>query len=230
MKFKKIESNFSQLPNQPMYDKDMSFAAKGLLAYVHSKPDDYQFSSKRIAEETKDGIDKIKKLLIELETCGYLTRNKLPTGRVEYELHFKKDKPETVEATEGISLKGKEHPLNNTDNIITLSNNNSPANAGETNEETKKVSGGDINAVISYFYKAMAPAALNNAIKNRTIRGAAEGLLENYSITEIRTTIDKNKVKKEGFGKCYSLSQFVERFEAIKSEGVSKPVYINLDN
>ncbi len=97
-------------------------------------------------------------------------------------------------------------------------------------EETKKVSGGDINAVISYFYKAMAPAALNNAIKNKTIRGAAEGLLENYSITEIRTTIDKNKAKKEGFGKCYSLSQFVERFEAIKSEGVSKPVYINLDN
>lgn len=96
--------------------------------------------------------------------------------------------------------------------------------------EEKKIPGGDINAVVSYFYKAMAPAALGNAIKNKTIRGAAEGLLQNYSIQEIRTTVDKNKAMKEGFGKCYSLTQFAERFEAIKNtQGVSRPVYRNLD-
>lgn len=113
-----------------------------------------------------------------------------------------------------------------------INNNNIITNEEEnlTISEEDKITGGDINAVVSYFYKTMAPAALGNAIKNKTIRGAAEGLLLTYSIPEIRTVVDKNKAMKEGFGKCYSLTQFTERFEAIKNtQGVSRPVYRNLD-
>ena len=64
--------------NEVLKDKNLSFKAKGLYAYLFSKPDKWDFSSTRMVLETTDGRKAIMGMLTELEESGYLKRNKLP--------------------------------------------------------------------------------------------------------------------------------------------------------
>lgn len=86
---------FTQVPNDLLYDSDISFKAKGIWAYMHAKPEGWNFSADRIAEETKEDRKAILSGLKELSENGYITAKKLSSGRVEYTLHWEvaKDKP-----------------------------------------------------------------------------------------------------------------------------------------
>ena len=79
---------FTQVPNELLYNPDISFKAKGLWAYMSAKPEGWQFSADRIAEETKEERKAILAGLKELSEWGYITAKKLGTGRVEYTLHW----------------------------------------------------------------------------------------------------------------------------------------------
>lgn len=70
--------------NEVLRSRTLSWKAKGLYAYLFSKPDDWDFSSNRIIIESADGRSAIMAALRELETCGYLVRNKLPNGKMDY--------------------------------------------------------------------------------------------------------------------------------------------------
>lgn len=75
---------FTQVANEILVDPDVSLAAKGMFAYLFSKPSDWQFSSDRILLEHKDGKRAVLSALKELEEAGYLTRQRLGNGRVLY--------------------------------------------------------------------------------------------------------------------------------------------------
>lgn len=64
----------SNLCNNVLYDKNISLKAKGLYVYIQSRGEYFNFSAERIAQDNKDGIDAIRKALIELEKFGYLQR------------------------------------------------------------------------------------------------------------------------------------------------------------
>jgi hypothetical protein len=64
----------------------LSLKAKGLYSYMRSKPNGWDFSAKRIAEENKDGRGAILAAMKELEDSGYLQRTKRGDGRVVYVL------------------------------------------------------------------------------------------------------------------------------------------------
>lgn len=74
--------------NEVLVNPNLSFKAKGLYAYLFSKPDTWDFSSHRMVLETKDGRRAIMGMLKELEDSGYLLRQRLSTGKVEYTLTF----------------------------------------------------------------------------------------------------------------------------------------------
>lgn len=71
----KREKNYSVVNNQILEDTRMSFKARGLLIYMLSKPDNWQFYSEELVKHSdRDGISSIKTALNELEVCGYLKR------------------------------------------------------------------------------------------------------------------------------------------------------------
>ena len=78
---------FAQVPNNMLWDDKLSFKAKGLWAYIKSKPPNWDFSASRIALETKESRKSILSGLKELETVGYLFRTKLPSGRVIHKIY-----------------------------------------------------------------------------------------------------------------------------------------------
>jgi hypothetical protein len=87
-KLKKIAVPFTQVPNGLLYDPNISFKAKGIWAYMSAKPEGWNFSADRIADETKEERKAILAGLKELSEAGYITAKKKGDGRIEYTLHW----------------------------------------------------------------------------------------------------------------------------------------------
>jgi len=67
-------------------DSNISMKAKGLFAYMKTKPPLWDFSCKRISAEMRDSVDAVQTAMKELENFGYLNRMKLGSGRLIHTL------------------------------------------------------------------------------------------------------------------------------------------------
>lgn len=85
MKLKKLNINYTQIPNELLYCDGLSLKAKGLFAYMQAKPDNWEFSYERIAIENIDGEKSVLSGLKELEDKGYLKRDKYKNEKGQWE-------------------------------------------------------------------------------------------------------------------------------------------------
>ena len=85
-------TNYTVMSNHHLTDRDLSFKAKGLMSYMLSRPDDWDFTIAGLSRLNKDGRDAIGRIIQELESHGYLERirrrqSKGTFGTMEYVLH-----------------------------------------------------------------------------------------------------------------------------------------------
>lgn len=71
-----IRDNFTVVTNQLINDQTLSWAAKGVLCYLLSKPTDWQFFIGDIVKHAACTEYQVQKLIKELETAGYIKRYK----------------------------------------------------------------------------------------------------------------------------------------------------------
>jgi len=83
-----IKNRYGVIPNHLLNDSDISFKAKGIYAYIQSKPEDWDFSAERISNQTKEGLSSVKSALIELENKGYLNREKHKNSKGFWEIEY----------------------------------------------------------------------------------------------------------------------------------------------
>ena len=93
----KRDKNFTVIDNCVFADKQLSFAAIGLLCYLLSKPDNWAVSAQHLTTVTEDtakesGINAVHNLLKELREVGFLVMKKQKTGETDY---FVFDVPQT---------------------------------------------------------------------------------------------------------------------------------------
>lgn len=88
--------NYSVMSNYHLQDKNLSFKAKGLLSYMLSLPDNWKYTIKGIAKESKESEKTVRTVLKELETKKYLVivKKQNTLGRFVYE-YFVYEKPDT---------------------------------------------------------------------------------------------------------------------------------------
>lgn len=67
---------FTVLPDEALNDERLSWKARGLLAFLLSKPDHWRTTSAHLAKVAPDGRDAVRAGLTELEDAGYLVRRK----------------------------------------------------------------------------------------------------------------------------------------------------------
>lgn len=95
-KLYKSEVPFGMVPNALLNDENISLKAKGLFAFMQSKPEGWNFSAKLISTQCKESIDSISSGLHELEKNGFLRREKRQTSKgfsITYYLAFSYKNP-----------------------------------------------------------------------------------------------------------------------------------------
>jgi len=68
------QKNFSIISNIPLNDDNLSFKAKGIWAYLMSKPDDWTVYLGQLAKVSREGKDAVRSGLQELMKFGYIER------------------------------------------------------------------------------------------------------------------------------------------------------------
>lgn len=72
---KNRENPYVMINKHFLSDERLSWKAKGLLAYLLSKPDDWRVLVVDLIKQSKDGEKAVRSGLNELEQCGYLENN-----------------------------------------------------------------------------------------------------------------------------------------------------------
>ena len=74
---KKYTNKFTVINNNVIQDERLSWKARGIFAYLWSKPDDWDFYETEVAKHAPDGRNSLRTGLKELEKLGYLKRTRL---------------------------------------------------------------------------------------------------------------------------------------------------------
>lgn len=96
---------WTSIPNAALENETLSFRARGLLAYLLSRPDGWETDSERLARAGKEGREAVRTALNELVGAGYLVRRKSQGERGRWRTDtFVYDEPVTPPA--GVPLDG----------------------------------------------------------------------------------------------------------------------------
>ena len=68
--------DYTVMANFHLRDRNLSLKAKGVMSFMLSLPDTWDFSMEGLAICSKDGVDSVRSALKELEDSGYLVRSR----------------------------------------------------------------------------------------------------------------------------------------------------------
>ena len=113
------EGHFTILRNVVLRDERLSFRARGILACVLSRPDDWRTTSETLAKQSggREGRDAIRTALKELEKAGYLRRYKVNdkvTGQITTVTYIFDEPTENGLTEDGLTDAGKSVPFKKT--------------------------------------------------------------------------------------------------------------------
>ena len=69
--------NYTVISNYHLRDKSLSLRAKGLLSFMLSLPEDWDYTLSGLARISLEGKDAIRAAVVELEKAGYVTRSRV---------------------------------------------------------------------------------------------------------------------------------------------------------
>ncbi len=119
--------NYTVMANYHLRDKNLSCKAKGLMSFMLSLPEDWDYSVNGLVSCLMEGKDAVRNMLKELEEKGYLVRSQTRNSKggfadVEYVLH---EMPMSENPTTGNPITAKpisENPPQINTNITNILN------------------------------------------------------------------------------------------------------------
>lgn len=117
------QKNYTVMSNYHLQDRTLSFKAKGLLSFMLSLPDDWDYSLKGLVAVSKENLKAIRTILNELKDHGYLeinqTRGDKGYYKYEYvireiplEIEKERNNPDTQKGNTVEGDTEKEHQIN----------------------------------------------------------------------------------------------------------------------
>lgn len=179
-----IENRYGQTPNDLLNNEGISLKAKGLFAFLQSKPENWSFSIQRISVQLVEGKFAIREAIQELEKYGYLVRK--PTKNKEGQWsgydYILNDKPVQFPVIPETGTTDNPTTVN-CDTISKKDNSNKDIviNSITSSEDKPRT-----QELLNLFYKELNP---NIKFNNKTMRGDAEWLVSNYPWEKIEAMV-----------------------------------------
>lgn len=79
-----LKENFTQIPNQLLFDKRISFGARILFCYLASKPNNWKIVNQDIITNLNVSLDSVAKYFNELLDTGWITREREVNEKGQY--------------------------------------------------------------------------------------------------------------------------------------------------
>jgi hypothetical protein len=176
----KVEIRYATIPNNILNSKDISFRAKGIWAYIYSKPDGWNFSIKNIATQSKEGVEAVRNAIKELETAHLLKRtkfqNELGYWDIEYLLlEVKSGKPDDGKPDAGKPYNGKD----------TNNSNKELSNKDIVKKKENTITSNEVSQIIEYFNFLFSTKFRETSERSKKIKLR----LKTYSLDEIKKAI-----------------------------------------
>lgn len=191
-KLTKEDVGYAQIKNEVLTDTKISLKAKGLFAYLYSKPDDWDFSGDRMSKENMEGRKAIYSALKELENEGYLQREKRPDGKVVYSISFNKkpnvqngQQAKKPDARNGKEPKRQRAETGSISNKESLTNKEVITNKEIINENSSIEK--QIGEVI-YLFKNLNPM-YKTWFNRNPVRKKCQELLETFGFVKVKNAI-----------------------------------------
>lgn len=184
----RVEKRYATIPNSILNCKDISFRAKGIWAYIYSKPDGWNFSTKNIALQSKEGIEAIRNAVKELENHSLLKRVKTQNELGHWDIEYLLLEVEVVKPYDGKPDDGKPYNGKSTNN-----SNKELSNKELVKKKENTITSNEVSQIIEYF----------NSLFNTKFRVTPERSkkiklrLKTYSLDEIKLAI--NNLSKSKF-------------------------------
>jgi len=107
----KAENPFIQIDKTSVYDSDLSWKAKGLLLYLLSRPENWDFYLSEVIKHATDGKSSVSAGIRELEEAGYLVRERLreEDGKYGSMLYLVYEKPQNMAPASESTYTRKSH-------------------------------------------------------------------------------------------------------------------------
>jgi hypothetical protein len=87
---KGVNARFARIDNSVVNDERLSFRARGVAAYLLSKPDNWVFSARKLANSGPEGVHAMEGAIREMIALAYITRirNRDASGKLRSRLVF----------------------------------------------------------------------------------------------------------------------------------------------
>lgn len=219
MQTKKMTVPFTQVANSIINDPHISFKAKGIYAYIYSKPDGWNFAVKRMAIETSDDRRAIESGIKELEDAGYLKREKLATGRMVYMVLYPPE-PDVQNVTLGSEkpdVQNAKVPKCQGAETAPISNKYNNKEIDEV-RNTSEQSPQEVPEVIKAF-ESINPAC-SRYYGNKTQREAVKKLIEIHSYERVLKIVTTVLPKSNGLAYVPTITtplQLLEKYSALET-------------
>jgi len=222
--------NFVVLDKGFLNDQNLSWQAKGLLAYMLSLPNDWEFNMKDLQNRSTNGRDSTYKIMKELIEAGYVTRiekrNSGKFGKVEYIVHETKQTPHTEKPETGNPYTEKPYPENptllNNNNTKNKLTNNVVVNAIQFYEENYGFLSPFIAQSIYQWVDDLGDElvieAMKIALKKQKKWNYAEGILKDWAMNNVRTLYDVQTLEAEFRNKQNKIVRFSNRKRVVNGE------------
>lgn len=163
---KNNKNPYTMINNHLLHDSNLSWKAKGILAYLLSLPDDWKVYETELVKHSRDGIDGLRSGINELIENGYIhrTRSRCDRGKFggyEYSVYevpnhigfSKNGLSKNGKTKNGLSENGESNTTNtnltntnitntdltNTNNTTTTESGGSSSNGIDTDDEFKEI-------------------------------------------------------------------------------------------
>lgn len=202
------QKNYTVMSNYHLQDRSLSYKAKGLLSFMLSLPEDWDYSMKGLVAVSKENIKAIRSILNELKDHGYLeiqqTRGEKGYYKYEYiireiplDVLQEKNNPDTQKGYADIGDTEKDNQINtNKQNtkeqtVKDVKSNLSFVDLDELNPLTHKLIKNkyiDIEDTDIYYYDSLFEKLIKQHTYKKTI------IMTDYILSRISKNkyIDKN--------------------------------------